>query len=95
MTEKKNLMYKILALGIASFSLAEKKGKEILKTLEKEVEEKNLEERIEKKFSSLLEKIETLEKISKDKLSDMFGIATKEEIEKLKKELENLKHGQQ
>ncbi|MCX7706249.1 MAG: hypothetical protein N2115_08365 [bacterium] len=95
MTEKKNLMYKLLALGLASFSLAEKKGKEILQNLEKEVKEKNLEERIEKKFSMLFEKIENLEKVSKDKLTDIFGIATKEEIEELKKELENLKHGKQ
>lgn len=95
MTEKKNLLYKVLALGLASFSLAEKKGKEVLQNLENEVKEKNLEEKVEKKFSDMLERIEKLEKISKDKLADIFGIATREEIENLKKEVENLKHGKQ
>ncbi|MCM8815952.1 MAG: hypothetical protein NC913_00315 [Candidatus Omnitrophica bacterium] len=95
MSEKKNIMYKVMALGLASLSLAEKKGKEFLQSLENEVREKKLEEKVEKKFSALLEKVEKLEKISKEKLADFFGIATSEEIDDLKKEIENLKHGKQ
>ncbi len=65
MTEKKNLMYRVLALGLASISLAEKKGKEVIQSLESEVKEKNLEEKVEKKFSDLLERIEKLEKLAR------------------------------
>lgn len=92
MDEKKNPLYKVIALGIASFSLAEKKGKEIIRNLENEAKEKNLEEKIEKSFSAILEKIKVGKK---EKIADVLGIATKQEIDDLKKEIENLKHGKQ
>lgn len=92
MGEKKNPLYRMIALGIASFSLAGEKGKKILEALENEVKEKGIEEKIEKKFSSLLE---NLKKAKKEKIADVFGMATKKEIEELKKEIENLKNEQQ
>ncbi|HOK79448.1 MAG TPA: hypothetical protein PK303_01565 [bacterium] len=95
MDEKKNVLYKVLALGIASLSLAGKKGKEILENLEKEVKEKNLEEKIEKSFSRILGKMSRIKEIEKEKIAEVFGVATKEEIENLKKEIENIKHGNQ
>ncbi len=95
MEEKKNPLYKVIALGIASFSLAGKKGKEILENLEKEAKEKNLEEMIEKRFSAVIKKIEKIKGVKKERIADVFGVATKQEIENLKKEIENLKHGKQ
>ncbi|MCM8788878.1 MAG: hypothetical protein NC907_03705 [Candidatus Omnitrophica bacterium] len=95
MTDKKNIVYRVLALGIASLYLAGKKGKEILETLEKEVKDKNLEEKIEKQFSGLIEKIEKAGGVKKEKIADVFGLVTKKEIENLRKEIENLKHGKQ
>jgi len=95
MTEKKNPIYKVLALGIASLSLAGKKGKEILDSLEKEIKEKNLEEKIEKRFTDVIEKMAEIKNVKKEKIAGFFGVATKEEIEKLKKEIENFKHDKQ
>ena len=96
MDEKKNPLYKVIALGLASLSLAEKKGKGVLENLEKEIKEKNLEEKIEKRFSTLLGKIDKIkEGVKKEKIADVFGVATKQEIENLKKEIENLKHDEQ
>ncbi|MCM8805862.1 MAG: hypothetical protein NC825_03920 [Candidatus Omnitrophica bacterium] len=95
MTEKKNPIYKVLALGIASLSLAGKKGKEILDSLEKEIKEKNLEEKIEKRFTDVIEKMAEIKNVKKEKIAEFFGVATKEEIEKLKKEIENFKHDKQ
>jgi len=95
MTEKKNPIYKVLALGIASLSLAGKKGKEILDSLEKEIKEKNLEEKIEKRFTDVIEKMTEIKNLKKEKIAEFFGVATKEEIEKLKKEIENFKHDKQ
>ncbi|HPP66879.1 MAG TPA: hypothetical protein PKX05_03085, partial [bacterium] len=83
------------ALGIASFSLAEKKGKKILKNLEKEAKEQNLEEKIEKRFSTLFEKVDNIKGVKKEKIMDIFGLATKQEIENLKKEIEHLKDNEQ
>jgi len=57
------------------------------------VKEKNLEEKIEKRFSQMLEKMDRIKEIKKEKIAEVFGVATKEEIENLKKEIENLKHG--
>ncbi|HOC03592.1 MAG TPA: hypothetical protein P5065_07715 [Candidatus Ratteibacteria bacterium] len=95
MDEKKNPLYKVIALGLASFSLAEKKGKGVLENLEKEVKEKKLEEKIEKRFSALLGKIDKIKGVRKEKIADVFGVATKQEIENLKNEIENLKHDKQ
>lgn len=50
MDEKKNPLYKVIALGLASFSLAEKKGKGVLENLEKEVKEKNLKKKLKSAF---------------------------------------------
>ncbi|GEM_PF-1010332 len=95
MSEKKNVMYRVLALGIASLSLAGKKGKEILESLEQEAKERNLEEKIEKRFSGLIEKVEKMKGVQKGKIADIFGVATKEEIENIRKEIENLKNDRQ
>ncbi|MCM8765036.1 MAG: hypothetical protein NC830_06735 [Candidatus Omnitrophica bacterium] len=95
MADKKNILYKALALGIASLSIAEKKRKEILETLEKEVKDKKLEEKIEKRISGLIEKIDRTAGVKKEKIADIFGLVTKKEIDDLKKEIENLKNGKQ
>jgi polyhydroxyalkanoate synthesis regulator phasin len=95
MDEKKNLLYKVLALGVASFSLAHRKGKEFLSELEKEAKEKNLEENIEKRFRGLLEKLEKTAGDKKGKVADFLGIATREEIERLRKEVEEMKETKQ
>ncbi|MCM8815657.1 MAG: hypothetical protein NC931_06755 [Candidatus Omnitrophica bacterium] len=95
MTEMKNNLFRVLALGIASLHLAGKKGKEILETLEKEVKEKNLEEKIAKRFTDLIERIGKAKDIKKEKIAEIFGLVTRKEIENLRKEIENLKHGKQ
>jgi len=93
MDEKKNPLYRALALGIASLSLAHRKGKEFLADLEKEAKDKNIEENLEKRLKGFLEKMGKAAGEKKEKVADFLGVATREEIERLRKEIEDLKTG--